>query len=149
MLIFHMVRCASSSLNGEELVRDGGVHLLGTLLTRCMCVVQPTTPGNEPSAIIVTNIMRTFSVLSQFEAARAEILEFSGLIEDLVHCTEFELVPAAVDAALQTIANVSISSELQDALLKAGVLWYDALFNYCFIGSSICIYLFKFSTIGL
>lgn len=120
-------------MNGEELVRDGGVQLLATLLSRCMCVVQPTTPGNEPSAIIVTNIMRTFSVLSQFEAARAEILEFSGLIEDIVHCTEFELVPAAVDAALQTIANVSVSSELQDALLKAGVLWY-VLFNYCFIG---------------
>ncbi|XP_027917941.1 dnaJ homolog subfamily C GRV2 isoform X1 [Vigna unguiculata] len=116
--------CASSKLNGEELVRDGGVHLLATLLSRCMGVVQPTTPGNEPSAIIVTNIMRTFSVLSEFEAARAEILEFSGLVEDIVHCTEFELVPAAVDAAIQTIANVSISSELQDALLKAGVLWY-------------------------
>lgn len=88
-----------------------------------MCVVQPTTPATEPSAIIVTNVMRTFSVLSQFESARAEILEFSGLVEDIVHCTELELVPAAVDAALQTIANVSVSSELQDALLRAGVLW--------------------------
>ncbi|KAL4328983.1 dnaJ homolog subfamily C GRV2 isoform X1 [Arachis hypogaea] len=116
--------CASSSLNGEELVRDGGVQLLATLLSRCMYVVQPSTPGNEPSAIIVTNIMRTFSVLSQFEAARSEILEFSGLVPDIVHCTEFELVPGAVDAALQTIANVSVSSELQDALLRAGVLWY-------------------------
>ncbi|KAE9602255.1 putative DnaJ domain-containing protein [Lupinus albus] len=116
--------CASSSLNGEEMVRDGGVHLLATLLSRCMCVVQPSTPGNETSAIIVTNVMRTFSVLSQFEAARAEILEISGLVQDIVHCTEFELVPEAVDAALQTIANVSVSSELQDALLKAGVLWY-------------------------
>ncbi|KAI4344059.1 hypothetical protein L6164_011333 [Bauhinia variegata] len=116
--------CASSSLNGEELVRDGGIQLLATLLSRCMYVVQPSTPGNEPSAIIVTNIMRTFSVLSQFEAARAEILEHTGLVEDIVHCTELELVPAAVDAALQTIANVSVSSELQDALLKAGVVWY-------------------------
>jgi len=132
LLNFHVIRCASSSLNGEELVRDGGVHLLGSLLSRCMCVVQPTTLGNEPSAIIVTNIMRTFSVLSQFEAARAEILEFSGLVEDIVHCTEFELVPAAVDAALQTIASVSVSSELQDALLKAGVLWY-VFFNYCLV----------------
>lgn len=123
-----MVRCASSSLNGEELVRDGGVNLLATLLSRCMCVVQPTTPGNEPSAVIVANIMRTFSVLSQFEAARAEILEFSGLVQDIVHCTEFELVPAAVDAALQTIAHVSVSSELQDALLRAGVLWYVTIF---------------------
>lgn len=116
--------CASSSLNGEELVRDGGIQLIATLLSRCMCVVQPTTPSSEPSAIIVTNVVRTFCVLSQFESARIEMLEFSGLIEDIVHCTELELVPSAVDAALQTIAKVSVSSKLQDALLKAGVLWY-------------------------
>lgn len=116
--------CASSSLNGEELVRDSGIKLLAVLLSRCMCVVQPTTSANEPSAIIVTNVMRTFSVLSQFDSARVEMLEFSGLVDDIVHCTELELVPAAVDAALQTIAHVSVSSEFQDALLKAGVLWY-------------------------
>lgn len=116
--------CASSSLNGEELVRDDGIPLLATLLSRCMGVVQPTTPATEPSAIIVTNVMRTFAVLSQFESARFELLKFGGLVEDVVHCTELELVPAAVDAALQTAAHVSVSSELQDALLKAGILWY-------------------------
>ncbi|PON73364.1 Coatomer beta subunit [Parasponia andersonii] len=116
--------CASSMLNGEELVRDGGIQLIATLLSRCMCVVQPTTPASEPSAIIVMNVMGTFAVLSKFESARAEMLEYSGLVDDIVHCTELELVPAAVDAALQTIANVSVSSELQDALIKAGVLWY-------------------------
>lgn len=125
-----MFRCASSSLNGEELVRDGGVQLIATLLSRCMCVVQPTTPANEPSAIIVTNVMRTLAVLSQFESARAEMLEYSGLVDDIVHCTELELVPAAVDAALQTIAHVSVSSELQNALLKAGVLWLVRLLNF-------------------
>ncbi|XP_030471373.2 dnaJ homolog subfamily C GRV2 isoform X1 [Syzygium oleosum] len=116
--------CASSSLNGEELVRDDGIQLLANLLSRCMCVVQPTTPASEPSAVIVTNVMRTFAVLSQFESARVEMLEFSGLVDDIVHCTELELVPGAVDASLQTIAHVCVSSELQDALLKAGVLWY-------------------------
>lgn len=124
--------CVSSSLNGEELVRDGGMQLLATLLSRCMCVVQPTTHGNEPSTIIVTNVMRTFSSLSQFESARDEVLELSGLVEDIVHCTELELAPAAVDAALQTIAHLCVSSELQNALLKAGVLWYllPLLFEY-------------------
>ncbi|KAE8714162.1 DnaJ-like protein subfamily C GRV2 [Hibiscus syriacus] len=116
--------CASSSLNGEELVRDGGIKLLATLLSRCMCVVQPTTTANEPSAIIVASVMQTFSVLSQLETARVEMLELSGLVEDIVHCTELELVPAAVDAALQTVAHVSVSSDLQDAFIKAGVLWY-------------------------
>ncbi|KAL6642638.1 hypothetical protein ACP70R_020819 [Stipagrostis hirtigluma subsp. patula] len=116
--------CASSSLNGEELIRDGGIPLLATLLSRCMCIVQPTTPANEPAARIVTNIMHTFSVLSQFESGRVEILKFGGLVEDIVHCTELEFVPSAVDAALQTAANVSVSSELQNALLAAGFLWY-------------------------
>ncbi|XP_072986827.1 dnaJ homolog subfamily C GRV2 [Typha latifolia] len=116
--------CASSSLNGEELIRDGGIPLLATLLSRCMCVVQPTTPANEPAAIIVTNVMRTLSVLSQFDTARIEMLKFGGLIEDIVHCTELELAPSAVDAALQTAARVSVSSALQDALLMSGLLWY-------------------------
>lgn len=89
-----------------------------------MCIVQPTTPANEPAARIVTNIMHTFSVLSQFESGRVEILKFGGLVEDIVHCTELEFVPSAVDAALQTAANVSVSSELQNALLAAGFLWY-------------------------
>lgn len=110
-------------MNGEQLVRDGGIPLLATLLSRCMCVVQPTTPATEPSATIVANIMQTFSVLSQFESARNEMLQFSGLVEDIVHCTELELVATAIDAALRTIAHVSISSEFQNALLKAGVLW--------------------------
>ncbi|KAK4479174.1 hypothetical protein RD792_014685 [Penstemon davidsonii] len=116
--------CESSSLNGEELVREGGIPLLGTLLSRCMSVVQPTTSATELCATIVSNVMRTFSVLSQFESARILMLEFSGLVEDIVHCTELELVDASVDAALHTIARVSVSSEFQDALLKAGVLWY-------------------------
>lgn len=105
-------------------MRDGGIQLLATLLSRCMCVVQPTTPASEPSAIIITNVMQTYAVLSQFETARVEMLQLSGLIEDIVHCTELELTPGAVDAALQTIAHLSVSSELQHALIKAGVLWY-------------------------
>ncbi|CAN6305766.1 unnamed protein product [Urochloa humidicola] len=116
--------CASSSLNGEELIRDSGIPLLATLLSRCMCIVQPTTLANEPAARIVANIMHTFSVLSQFESGRVEILKFGGLVEDVVHCTELEFVPSAVDAALLTAANISVSSELQDALLRAGFLWY-------------------------
>ncbi|XP_078442767.1 DNAJ heat shock N-terminal domain-containing protein isoform X2 [Wolffia australiana] len=116
--------CASSFLNGEELVRDGGVPLLATLLGRCMGVVQPTTPGSEPSAIIVTNVIRTFSVLSKFDIAREEMLKFGGLIDNIVHCMELESAPSAVDAALQTAAHISVSSMLQNALVRAGAFWY-------------------------
>ena len=110
--------------------------MLATLLSRCMCIVQPTTLANEPAARIVTNIMHTLSVLSKFESGRVEILKFGGLVEDIVHCTELEFVPSAVDAALLTSANISVSSELQDALLRAGFLWY---FPAMLIASSVIV----------
>eukprot|EP01018_Ginkgo_biloba_P003241 Gb_33273 [translate_table: standard] len=116
--------CVSSALNGEELVRDGGVPLLATLLSRCMCVVQRSTPPTEPAAMIVTNVMRTFAGLSRFASARTEMLHCAGYVGDVVQCTELELATAAVDAALQTIGLLCASSELQDYLLKAGVFWY-------------------------
>ena len=42
----------------------------------------------------------------------------------MVHCSELEVATFAVDAALQTIGQLATSSELQNALLKAGVMWY-------------------------
>ncbi|KAH9315592.1 hypothetical protein KI387_024219, partial [Taxus chinensis] len=116
--------CASSALNGEELVRDGGVPLLSTLLSRCMYVVQPSTPPSEAAVMIVTNVMRTAACLSQFASARVEMLHSAGFVEDVVHCTELELASSAVDTSLQTVAHLSASIEMQDNLLKAGVLWY-------------------------
>ncbi|BBM97673.1 DnaJ homolog subfamily C member 13 [Marchantia polymorpha subsp. ruderalis] len=116
--------CVSSVLNGEELVRDGGVSLLATLLSRCMCVVNRNTSPTDPAAVIVTNVMRTFATLSTFDSARKDMFECSGFVEDVVHCCELELATLAVDAALQTVGQLAASTDLQLALLKAGVMWY-------------------------
>ncbi|XP_024523013.1 dnaJ homolog subfamily C GRV2 isoform X1 [Selaginella moellendorffii] len=116
--------CLSSALNGEELVRDGGVPLLATLLSRCMYVVQPNTAPNDPAAVIVTNVMRSFAVISTFGSALQEIVMCPGFVEDAVHCAELELATSAVDAALQTIGLLAAAQDLQNKLLNAGVFWY-------------------------
>lgn len=121
--IMQLFRCLSSVLNGEELVRDGGVSLLATLLSRCMYVVNKNTSPTDPAAVIVTNVMRTLATLSTFESARLDMFHCPGFVEDVVHCSELELATLAVDAALQTVGQLSASQELQDALLKAGVMW--------------------------
>ena len=48
-----------------------------------------------------------------------------------MHCTELEFVPSAVDTALQTAANVSFSSELQNGLL-AVAFYGTALPSFCY-----------------
>lgn len=61
--------------------------------------------------------------LSTFESARQEMLHYTGFTVDVVHCCELELATTAVEAALQTVAHLAASPKLQDALLKAGVIW--------------------------
>lgn len=61
--------------------------------------------------------------LSTFESARQEMLQYTGFTVDVVHCCELELATTAVEAALQTVAHLAASTKLQDALLKAGVIW--------------------------
>jgi DnaJ family protein C protein 13 len=62
--------------------------------------------------------------LSTFESARQEMVQCPGFVVDVVHCSELELATLAVDAALQTIGQLAASADLQDALLRAGVMWY-------------------------
>lgn len=72
--------------------------------------------------------------LSTFESARQEMLHYTGFTVDVVHCCELELATAAVEAALQTVAHLAASPKLQDALLKAGVIWSVCcalLFEFC------------------
>jgi len=67
-------RCVSSALNGEELVRDGGVSLLAMLLARCMYVVQRGTAPTDPAAVIVTNIMRTFAGIGSTSPMEVQLI---------------------------------------------------------------------------
>lgn len=72
--------------------------------------------------------------LSTFESAREEMLHYTGFTVDVVHCCELELVTTAVEAALQTVAHLAAEAKLQDALLKAGVIWSVSFawsFEYC------------------
>eukprot|EP00898_Chlorokybus_atmophyticus_P007654 jgi/Chlat1/7890/Chrsp66S00581 len=116
--------CASSALNGEELIRSGGVMLLSALLARCMTVVSPATAATEPIAAVVTNVLQTFAGLATFESARTELTSAPAVISDVLRCCRLERVPVAVDAALQSIAQLAASSALQETLLKLGVLWF-------------------------
>nr|PNR57094.1 hypothetical protein PHYPA_004087 [Physcomitrium patens] len=66
--------------------------------------------------------MRTVVGLNTFESVRQEMLQYTGFMVDVVHCCELELASAAVEAALKTVAHLTVSSKLQDALLMAGLI---------------------------
>ncbi|CAI5970939.1 unnamed protein product [Closterium sp. NIES-65] len=120
--------CACSSLNGEELLRDGGLPLLTTLLSRCLSLLSPSSSPTDPPALIATHILRTLAILSAFPSARTEVRTnqacAAALVPDLVVATELESTPGAVEAALEGIFHLALSKGLRERLLRAGALWY-------------------------
>lgn len=52
------------------------------------------------------------------------MFEFFGLVEDIVYCIEFELVFGVVDVVFQIIVYFCVFFDLQNVLIKVGVLWY-------------------------
>eukprot|EP00899_Mesostigma_viride_P016162 jgi/Mesvir1/24547/Mv21885-RA.1 len=133
--------CVSSTLNGEELVRSGGLPLLARLLSRCMPCVGPDTSATDPAVVVVTNLCKTFAGLCSFESVRQELVRFSTddnggqpgyrpafsrqlLVRDLIHCCHLEQSPTAVDASLQCVGHLALSRPLQDMMLRVGVLWH-------------------------
>ena len=116
--------CAASKLNGEELARSGGVHLMGDLLTRCISVMPEDVSPTAPAAVLATQALRAFACMSAFATARADIEQREQVIEDVLHALTLQRAPSATDAALQCAIQMCRSPVLQEVLLRRGALGY-------------------------
>lgn len=116
--------CAASKLNGEELARSGGVHLMGDLLTRCISVMPEDVSPTAPAAVLATQALRAFACMAAFATARADIEKRDQVVEDVLRACALQRAPSATDAALQCAIQMCRSSGLQEALLRRGALGY-------------------------
>lgn len=67
--------CASSDLNGEELIRSSGVRALARLLQRCLSVIPIDVAPHVPAAVITTNVLRALAGMASFPSAAAQLLD--------------------------------------------------------------------------
>ncbi|KAL0042756.1 hypothetical protein WJX79_009797 [Trebouxia sp. C0005] len=124
--------CVSSELNGEELTRSGGIDILGSLLARCCTIMPKDVPATQPAAIMTTHALRTCAGMAIFANAQKELASRPECVRDVVGCCSLERAPAAVDAALQCIIQMTTAPALQELLLRVGVLGHvvPLLFGY-------------------
>jgi DnaJ family protein C protein 13 len=99
--------CVCSALNAEELMRCGGVTVLGQLLSRCKGVMPLDASPTSPEATILTHTLRTFAGLATVPAARQQLQQNPVLVKDVVLSCGLERAPAAVDAALLCMCYMS------------------------------------------
>jgi hypothetical protein len=149
-LVFHT--CLVSPLNAEELIAEGGLPILESLLdfyvkgARFVCdsSIMRTLPKVKSDPIasetlimdILSHLVHTLSGVAFFESGRHGILKFledpKRLSVNWRRCLECKFKGVVCHAegtaamkrfALEGIANMAKARELQDILVGSGVMW--------------------------
>lgn len=148
-LVFHT--CLVSPLNAEELIAEGGIPILDSLLnfyveaSSCICDKSfiSNLPEKAPELLasedtimaVLSNLIHTIAGVAYFESGRKAILSLNDperLAVNFRRCIDctFKGVPSSVDGtssmkrfALEGVANLAKSSELQELLIGSGIVW--------------------------
>ena len=125
---------ACSSLNAEELRRNGGIEILAKAMQRCISVIGHKTTEEEKAVQVCVHILRSFTAACQFEQCREKITEVPQIMKDVCRCLWFEGAPTLTMAAMDCVCALSCEAYLQNHLLQSGVLWHLVLrlFKYDF-----------------
>ena len=76
--------CSTSPRNAEELLRAGGVGVLGQLLGRCVGVMPLDAAPNSEQAVITTHVLRTLAGLAAVEGGRHELGGLGQIVSDVI-----------------------------------------------------------------
>jgi len=133
--------CLVSPQNAEELVSEGGVPILESLLnfyvSSCKILKHPNTTTVSESASrkllleIVTHIVRTLAGVAYFQIGRSAIIALenpSRFCSNWRHCINGSYwngdgAPIVKKYALEGVASLARSSELQSLLIGSGIVW--------------------------
>ncbi|KAF7993906.1 hypothetical protein HCN44_011175 [Aphidius gifuensis] len=131
-LAYHTVDC--SSLNAEELRREGGLDILLEAFTRCVSVVNNSSKPDDVAVQVCEHITKCFAVAGKFRGCRDKIVELPQLIKDLCRILYFKHLTKLCSVATECISSLANDSILQMQLLQSGALWHLLLFmfNYDF-----------------
>jgi DnaJ family protein C protein 13 len=124
--------CVCCTLNGEELYRSDGLSILSILLSRLSSILPKDAAMEFTGSKIMTYCIRTLAGLGAFEKVRAVIHSTPILVQDVMKAIQFQNSPSIVEASVHCISQMAGSADLQDLMLKLGVLWYliPMLFEY-------------------
>ena len=148
-LVFHT--CLVSPLNAEELIAEGGLPILESLVNFYVCgarfVCDKSTMDNLPKEKsdliaseslvldILSHLVHTISGMAFYESGRNGILSLknpSRLSVNFRRCLECKFVgtPCRVEGtsamkrfALEGVASMAKANELQDLLIGSGIMW--------------------------
>jgi len=133
-LVYYTIKC--SSLNAEELRREGGLEAVNEAFGRCVTMLSQYSKEEETdvSFQVCMFITQCYSAAAQFVQCRERLFSMPNLVKDVTRCLHFKNLPRLCLTATGTVSAFAPTLSLSTALYEAGVLnnlvYY--MFNYDF-----------------
>lgn len=117
--------CTVSPLNAKEFVKAGVVPKLHDIIVYAIAAQKTVHSSSVLAQTLLVFGMKTLTCVASYEVGRTALLERCPVLaENLYSILHLNImVPLAAEYCIETIALCASSSELQDALVKAGVIW--------------------------
>lgn len=129
---YHTLRC--SSKNAEELRRENGLETLQEALSRCASVLSASSNPEDVCVQMCTNIVKCFTVASEFEACQQKLSELHSVIKDLNRILSYNKLIDLQLAAAECAAAFAQCSPIHELLYQSGIIFslMLLLFKYDF-----------------
>ena len=125
---YYTVKC--SSLNAEELRREGGLEILRDALSRCVSMLSASSKPNDVHVQVCTHIIRCFTVAASFPACREKLIEMSCVSKDVCRILYYSHLTKLCLVAVECVAEFAVDPILQLHLFQSGVLFSLLLFLF-------------------
>uniref|UniRef100_A0A0N4Z1M3 J domain-containing protein n=1 Tax=Parastrongyloides trichosuri TaxID=131310 RepID=A0A0N4Z1M3_PARTI len=122
----------ASSLNAEQLRRDGGLEVIHGTFDRCVPMITESSKNDDMSVQVCTHLCKCFETAASFELCREKISNMKTIFGSIVRLLQFKELPSLAIAAAECCCSFAVCTLLQTQLFQAGVLWQllPHLFKY-------------------
>lgn len=129
---YHTLKC--SAKNAEELRREDGLEVLQQALSRCASVLSASAEPDDVCVQMCTNIVKCFTVASDFEACQQKLSELRSVVKDLNRILSYGKLLSLQLAASECAAAFAKCTPLHEILYESGIVFslMLLLFKYDF-----------------
>lgn len=118
---YHTLRC--SAKNAEELRRESGLEVLQQALSRCASVLSASSNPEDVCVQMCTNIVKCFTVASEFEACQQKLSELHSVVKDLNRILSYSKLIDLQLAAADCASAFARCAPLHQILFQSGIVF--------------------------
>lgn len=120
----------NAPLNADELLEEGGLELMSTVLNRCMELVTPGSTDQDVKARVAMNALKTFRVSGRFQDCLARIFTMPAVPVHATRAIAFEKAPGLARSGIEAAIAFCGHDNMQKIITENGAVWHLLLYIF-------------------